>query len=464
MTEQQQSPYDWLRGRYLFLPSSNKPVVPHTARSVADGMTVQNFKLAIQNRFRLDSGNTRLLYEDWITNAHKIEGVALRPDQPVGYFPGDHGGSMLNTYRPPVHSARGDGTAVDVWRRFIRHLIPGDQERVWFQKWLAYKVQHPGERMVAVLFLAANIQGTGRGTLFKIVERLMGEDYVRSIGFDLFCGSSSQSVFNEWMEELLVVCIDELSAQSGPGRHLNNRNIYTHIKDIVDPAASAKTVTRKGVTGAKKRVFFSTLMATNDPDAMYLPADDRRFTVIANGDKLKNVPGLAEDIYTVISDQGAIGELYEHFQTMNVSGFDPQQPLETDAKKSMMQTHVTDLESAVMDVIEGFEGKCFTIAQVTAKLRGKISPDLLSGIKNVFTKKAFVVKSGDGRIEVKTGDKSHKLTVYASSYQMAAHWKMKSGPEIKREAEKNGSLIDDPIGHLMAALPPKLLGLPGVTV
>ncbi|RWX28234.1 primase-helicase family protein [Rhizobium leguminosarum] len=440
-------PVERLVGQFVFCPSSNKPIVPYNARSPNDAMTVQNFKLMIQNRFNTDSGNMRSLYEGWLSNAHKIEGMALRPDLPVGYFKDDRGGWHLNTYRPPAHVTRGDGHAVDVWRRFIRHLIPGDGERVWFQKWLAFKLQNPAARMVAVLFLATNTQGTGRGTLFKLIDRLFGEDYTRTMSFDLFAGSSSQSVFNEWMEELLVVCVNELSAQSGPGRHVNNRNVYTRIKDIIDPAESSKNVTRKGVTGMKRRVFYSTILATNDPDAMYIDPDDRRITVIENGDKLRHVPGLADQINAIINDPLAVGDIHEYLMTMDVSAFDAFNPLDTDAKAAMVQTHVTDLEEAVMAVIGGFEGDCFVAQQVVNLLQGKIHPDKLVGVPSVIGRKAHPVKTGDRRIEVKGAGKT---SVYAATKQLAIHWKDRSASEVRREAEKNGMLS-------MSVVPPDFL-------
>ena len=60
---------------------------------------------------------------------------------------------------------------IDLMRRFMEHLIPSDEERTWLWQWLAAKYQQPWLRNCAVMFLAENVQGTGRGLLFSILNR-----------------------------------------------------------------------------------------------------------------------------------------------------------------------------------------------------------------------------------------------------------------------------------------------------
>jgi hypothetical protein len=114
--------------------------------------------------------------EDWmLAKARRsIRREEMRPDQPRPIF--EEGGyAIFNRYRPPVHPASGGDIAA--FKVFFARLIPDEVERAWMWNWLAHKTRRPWIPMVAVIMVAEAF-GTGRGTLFDILELVFGKDYV----------------------------------------------------------------------------------------------------------------------------------------------------------------------------------------------------------------------------------------------------------------------------------------------
>ncbi|MBY5742442.1 hypothetical protein HFO28_02325 [Rhizobium leguminosarum] len=434
---------DLLARSFAHCPSRSRPIIPIPPQNLSEGYTDRGFKAFLQNRFQIDSGIAGQLYQMWLMHpAPLVREVELRPDKPLHYFQ-DERGAFVNMYMPPRHVA-GNGD-VEIFLRFIQHLIPGLQERTWFLRWLAYKFQHPAERMVAILFVAHAEFGTGRGTLFKLLGRLFGDAYVRTIPYRIFTGESSQGQFVNWAAESLIVCIGELAARDGAGKYAANRETYERVKDIVDTTADTMEIVAKGIPSAKRRVFFSTILATNNKDAMALPADDRRFTVISNGERMSEA--LRRDVNAMIADPSAVGGIAEYLATMNVSGFDPFVPIQTDIKDEMVETHVTPLEQIVEDVLSGLKGACFIPQQIECLLSGKISPQLQTGIPNVVRSLSHRVKGGNDRLEIG----GRKYTVFAKSKQAAAVWREKANALIIQEVLLNGPL--SPVVPLFPQLP-----------
>jgi hypothetical protein len=112
---------------------------------------------------------------------------------------------------------RGEGE-VDTYLEFIEHLLPVSVERTYFHDWSAHKYQYPGVPGHVVVMIATTDsgeeqQGTGRGTLFKILERLWGQRYVAHIDFNILTGTSAQGVYTDWLANSVLICVDESREQ-----------------------------------------------------------------------------------------------------------------------------------------------------------------------------------------------------------------------------------------------------------
>ena len=218
----------------------------------------------------------RSVVDTWLRHpmrAH-IDKIQTRPDKPRPTFEED-GLTILNRYWPPAHPTEGGNIAP--FTTFFAHLVPDEAERAWLWNWLSHKVRRPWVPMVAVIMVAEKF-GTGRGTLFDILELLFGATYVVPCEFGELTGTSSGARFNDRLANALFAVVNEAVAEDG--EHQSQRRLhYDALKNVIDPSPTAATPFR-GERPERLRAEIppmSTMVATQHRDVVKLPWDDRRF-------------------------------------------------------------------------------------------------------------------------------------------------------------------------------------------
>ena len=226
----------------------------------------------------------------WIKHPQRIMAVGhkLIPWTEEKIAADETGQTWLNTYQPPRHGGAIQDEvearrAVAAWVRFLEHLVPDPREREWFEMWLAAKVQKPWLPNCGVV-MVAETHGTGRGTLFDMLGAIMGERHVKPVSSTELMGGSGQGQYTDWLADALVVTCDELLAgnDAGGAMEWKRREVYERLKTYVDPRARRVRIVRKGLPGYETEVYASFLMATNNPNALPLAEQDRRFAVVRN--------------------------------------------------------------------------------------------------------------------------------------------------------------------------------------
>lgn len=217
----------------------------------------------------------------------KIAGVRFDPRYPSGFL-GDDGEPYANGYFGLPDLGGSDKTAEGVVDRFMEHLVPDYEEREWLWDWMAAKYQEPWQRMCAALFVAPGIQGAGRGTLFSILDIVFG-GYTSPVSEDDLLNAR----FNGFMENNLLLFANEMGGLS----YRDRKKGYETLKVRVDPSHSEVTIERKGIEAYRTRTFVSFMIATNNPGALTMDAEDRRFAILTNGGMLKG--RLLEDILSI---------------------------------------------------------------------------------------------------------------------------------------------------------------------
>ena len=125
--------------------------------------------------------------------------------------------------QPPAAISRGFET-------FLTRLFPDDTERTWFWNYLAHKMRRPWVPMVGVIMVAEEF-GTGRGTLFDILELLFGKDYVVPCMFGELTGTAAIARFNARLADALFVVVNEAVAEDGQ-QQTQRRLIYNALKNV----------------------------------------------------------------------------------------------------------------------------------------------------------------------------------------------------------------------------------------
>src|SRR5262245_51659214 len=222
--------------------------------------------------------------EDWMMakTRRSIRREAMRPDQPRPTFTED-GYAIFNRYQPPAPPT--SGGEIETFTEFFAHLVPDETERTWMWHWIAHKARRPWVPMVAVIMVAEAF-GSGRGTLFDMLELLFGRTYVVPCSFGELTGASASARFNARLADALIAVVNEAVAEDGH-QQAQRRLAYEALKIAVDPSPTARRrVEAKGQHAYAQRSAMSVILRTQHRDVVKLPHDDRRFSVITCGSRM----------------------------------------------------------------------------------------------------------------------------------------------------------------------------------
>jgi hypothetical protein len=231
-------------------------------------------------------GGTKIVsvVNEWMAHplrAH-IDKIQTRADRLRPTFE-EEGLHIYNRYWPPAHPA--SGGEIETFKAFLARLVPDDTEQKWFWNYLAHKARKPWVPMVAVIMVAEEF-GTGRGTLFDILELLFGKDYVVPCTFGELTGTAAGARFNDRLANALIATINEAADEDGHQQAWRRLN-YEALKNAVDPSQSARRrYEKKGHDAYAQESAMSAMIATNHRDVVKLPHDDRRFCVLTCGSKM----------------------------------------------------------------------------------------------------------------------------------------------------------------------------------
>jgi hypothetical protein len=340
----------------------------------------------------------------WIKHGDRVmvAGHRLLPWSTDAVAVDSDGQAWLNTYAPPAHAAGGledgdgagddDDAAESVWVRFLTHLVPDARERVWFEMWLAAKVQKPWLPNCGVV-MVAETHGTGRGTLFDVLGAVLGERHVSPVTSTELMGGGGQGQYTDWLADALMVTCDELLAGNDAGGSMEwkRRDVYERLKTLVDPRTRRVRIVRKGLPGYDTEVFASFLMATNNPNALPLAEQDRRFAILRNTDvKLVDASGgLHADLSAFRDgrakfDAGFAGAIWRR-----LSGVDVDWDAVRDAPEwmigrgDMLAANESDLEDLVRGVLDDVPGDFILNEHLRARLRLAVEAAGMAGeLKN----------------------------------------------------------------------------------
>lgn len=213
----------------------------------------------------------------WMNHPMRVTtwGVRFDPVNPARLVQHDNK-LYVNLYSPPLW---GDGVYdqkhVDIFKDFLRYLMPNDDELEYFTSWLAAKAQNMGFRGVALVMVAL-AQGVGRTTLTDMMKMLFRPCNVQTHSFDTITGDHR---YNEWLEAPVVVANETLNV--GEKNHFKS---YERLKEMIDPRPLEVLINPK--YGKQRRSLTSTsfIFLSNHTNALAMSAHDRRFYVIRNPD------------------------------------------------------------------------------------------------------------------------------------------------------------------------------------
>lgn len=325
---------------------------------------------------------------------------------------------------------------VEPWEQLMGHLFGSDlYARRWFEQWCAYPLQHPGYKMVTAAAIWGTVHGSGKSLVGYTLMRIYGVHAEELKDDDL------DDERKQWAQDLQFVLADDITAR-GDRRFM--RRLMTMVTQKfmrIDP---------KYVPSYKVPDCMNWYFTSNDPDALYMDDEDRRFFIHeTNAGKFKNYP-----VYKkwMDSDEG-ISALWYYFLNYPMDGFDPSaEAPETLGKASMIELGKSDLGAWVRELRDngvamlskaGMKGDLFTSKELHALYdpggQKKASPNALA---RELKRAGFKAPGNGSKLHLSDGQQVYAYAVINRNYWREASWKLACShyeahrPPVDKRAKK----------------------------
>ena len=210
--------------------------------------------------------------------------------------------------------------------------------------WLACTVQKPWARVQWIPLIISK-PGVGKGFLYQVLQKLLGWHNTAMIGHDDLDPKKGGG-FNEFLDQSLLVCIDELYTRDR-WELMNTLNSLITEKTI--------EINRKYGKKGQSRVYCNMLAFSNHDDAAALRPDDRRFWVHKVAAERREASYYTQLFQWLEGDGPAA--LYDLLVKVDIRKFEPGAPPPvTEAKKRMIAASKSNVEVILHDAIADREG------------------------------------------------------------------------------------------------------------
>lgn len=173
------------------------------------------------------------------------------------------GKSVINLYEAPSLKPQ-EGNAKP-WLDFMEQLLPNEEERRHMLRWIATLYARPETRMIFAPLLISHETGTGKSTLGKIAEALVGRHNASFPSEQTIAGE-----FNSWIARKRLVVVNEVYQGK-------SWKMFTKLKDMItEPTITLRKMFHDPVDISNWAHF---LMFSNSFDALKIDDRDRRIFV-----------------------------------------------------------------------------------------------------------------------------------------------------------------------------------------
>ncbi len=201
-----------------------------------------------------------------------------------------------------------------LWSELLRFQFGAGVD--WFEKRLAYPLQHPGTKMITAVLNWGATQGTGKDLLIYIAGLIYGENWIK------VKESNISDTYNQLMERRQFVSYEELS-----GGAKNRRTLGDIFKTLI--TQKRVNINPKFLAPYTIRDCMNHYASSNRSDPIYIEPTDRRWFV----NEAPSIPK-PKDWYTSIlnhygtfsrqeTNLASVGALFWHLlNEVDVSDFD----------------------------------------------------------------------------------------------------------------------------------------------
>lgn len=288
----------------LFVKHDNNDVIFLTQGQLKMSYSHLSYDVPIHNRDGIFTGYKSMPFiNKWISHTHNI-----RHKEDVDIYP--------NTEKCPPH-------IFNMWRPFAMEQIIGEytkrekeletilnhirilcnhEESVYdyFIKWIAQMIQYPEIKTIMPTFISE--QGAGKGTLFKLFEKMLGNEKVfettnpkRDVWGD----------FNGMMTGCFLVNLNELSKK-------DTLEAEGKIKGLITDTTLA--INQKGIPQYKIKSYHRFITTTNREEPLNSSRGDRRNLIIRSSDEKKGDYEYFNTLHKYLDDVDVVRTCYHYFK------------------------------------------------------------------------------------------------------------------------------------------------------
>jgi hypothetical protein len=279
-------------------------------------------------------------YVTYMTNVERRRLVKRPTYQPgEGLILEEDGDKVVNTWQPSsLVPIEGDVTP------FLRHaayLFPDPAEREILFDWMAYALQHPGEKCNWAPLIGGE-EGIGKDTAFKPVIAGLGAHNVSNVRPGDLTGH-----WTDFLERKLVV-VEEMM-------NFSKKEIINALKPLIAAPPYYVRVNTKNVPQYDIPNINAWLFFTNHEDALSIDDGDRRWGVFWSPAKPK-----PEAYYKALHDwldKGGNAHVVAWLLRRDISRFNPKgHAPDTKAKRDMIAVNRQPAEAWIMEQIQDQSG------------------------------------------------------------------------------------------------------------
>jgi hypothetical protein len=273
---------------------------------------------SVNKRVGVQSGKA----SDWLDQQRPVDQMTWAPGLPMliedklvsgGGWIERQGCNTFNLYQPPAQ-IRGDVTKAVRWLEHVQRVFPNDA--VHLIRWLAHRVQRPGEKINHALVLGGS-QGIGKDTILEPVKNAVGPWNFAEVSPSHLLGR-----FNGFIKSV-VLRISEARDLGEVDRY----GFYDHLKTYTAAPPDVVRCDEKNIREhAVMNVTGVIITSNHKTDGIYLPADDRRHYVawseLTRDDFSESY---WRGLYSWFA-AGGTGHVAAYLASLDLSDFDPKAP------------------------------------------------------------------------------------------------------------------------------------------
>lgn len=255
------------------------------------------------------------------------------------------GSDCFNLYLPP-NPFTGEPDKAGRWLEHVQRVYPENAEHII--RWLAHRVQRPGEKVNHALVLGGS-QGIGKDTILEAVKVAIGPWNFAEVSPQHLLGR-----FNGYIK-CVILRVSEARDLGDVDRY----GFYDHLKTLTAAPPDVLRCDEKHLREhAVMNVCGVIITSNHKTDGIYLPADDRRHYVAwSNLTKEEFGESYWRDLYGWYGN-GGTGHVAAYLAGLDLSKFDPKAPPpKTAAFWDIVDANRAPEDAELADVLEALGGR-----------------------------------------------------------------------------------------------------------